>query len=428
MTTTSNDPSGPLGAGGTGTPRQRSAASALELRVPVRRWAGPRGADGPAPRRRPNRIYGRQGIAGWTFVAPAIVILGVFLLLPILMALFVSFTNWSGVGSPFSSSTPLVGASNYTHLFTVDGLAREDFMTSIRNNFYYVLLVVPLQTVLALALALVVNGRLLRGKGFFRTAFYFPSVTSSVAISVVFLFMFSNSGAVNALLNFFGIHGPQWFSDPRGVLQIILGGLGIVDPNNPPAALANSHFLSLSTWDWIAGPSVAMCAIITLVVWTTSGTFMLMFLAGLQNLPIELDEASMLDGATRWQRLRYVTLPQLKPTLFLVITLGLIGTWQVFDQIYVMSQGNPAKTTLTPAFLSYRTAFKDFNYGSGAAISFVLFLIIVLMTLLQRWVMRDRDKPPGGRRWFGRRPTSPPIEEQIPVPALAAAIERSRLP
>ncbi len=181
--------------------------------------------------------------------------------------------------------------------------------------------------------------------------------------------------------------------------------------DNPPAVLANSHLFGLSTWDWLAGPSVAMCAVITLVVWTTSGTFMLMFLAALQNLPVELDEASMIDGASRWQRLRYVTLPQLKPTLFLVLTLGLIGTWQVFDQIYVMTQGAPAKTTLTPAFLSYRTAFSDFNYGSGAAISFLLFLIIVVMTLIQRWVMRDRDKPPGGRAGmfglFGRGVMSP---------------------
>ncbi len=292
---------------------------------------------------------------------------------------------------------PLAGGANYTNLVAVDGLTREDFMTSIRNNLYYVLLVVPLQTVLALVLALVVNGRLLRGKGFFRTAFYFPSVTSSVAISVVFLFMFSNSGAINALLRFLGINGPAWFADPRGVIQIILGALGLVDPDAPPHALTGSHLLGLSTWDWISGPSVAMCAIITLVVWTTSGTFMLMFLAALQNLPVELDEAAMIDGASRWQRLRYVTLPQLKPALFLVITLGLIGTWQVFDQIYVMSQGNPAKTTLTPAFLSYQTAFKDFNYGSGAAISFVLFLIIVVMTLMQRWIMRDRDAPRRGQ-------------------------------
>ena len=182
-------------------------------------------------------------------------------------------------------------------------------------------------------------------------------------------------------------------ADPRGLIQVILGGLGIVNPDAPPGALTGSHFLGLSTWDWISGPSVAMCAIIALVVWTTSGTLLLLFLAALQNLPVELDEAAMIDGASRWKRLRYVTLPQLKPVLFLVITLGLIGSWQVFDQIYVMSQGNPANTTLTPAFLSYQTAFKDFNYGSGAAISFVLFLIIVVMALIQRWVMRDRDKP-----------------------------------
>lgn len=370
---------------------------------------GARRGGGPTRRRRLTGIYGRQGIAGWTFVAPVIVILGIFLLLPILMALFVSFTSWNGQGSPFASGVPLAGANNYTHLFTVDGLAREDFMTSIRNTLYYVILVVPLQTMLSLGLALVVNARLLRGKGFFRSAFYFPSVTSSVAISVVFIFLFTNGGAINALLNLFGIKGPQWFSDPRGVLHIILGAFGVSN-DNPPAVLANSHLFGLSTWDWLAGPSVAMCAIITLVVWTTSGTFMLMFLAALQNLPLELDEASMIDGASRWQRLRYVTLPQLKPTLFLVITLGLIGTWQVFDQVYVMTQGSPAKTTLTPAFLSYRSAFSDFNFGSGAAISFILFLIIVIMTLIQRWVMRDRDKPPGGRRgWSGRR-TSGPID------------------
>jgi multiple sugar transport system permease protein len=126
---------------------------------------------------------------------------------------------------------------------------------------------------------------------------------------------------------------------------------------------ADHGMLGLSWWDWTAGPSMAMCAIIALVVWTTSGTFMLMFLAGLQNIPVQLDEAATIDGAGRRQRFRYVTPPQLKPTMLLVVTLGLIGSWQVFDQIYVMSQGDPAKTTLTPAYLSYRTAFRDFAYG-----------------------------------------------------------------
>jgi multiple sugar transport system permease protein len=365
----------------------------------------------PAGHRRPRRrtgIYGRQGSTGWLFVAPVVVILGVFLLLPILMALYVSFTAWNGQGSPFTGDVPMAGLDNYTELFTERGLAQQDFMTSIRNNLYYVLIVVPVQTALALFLALVVNGRVLRGRSFFRTAFYFPSVTSSVAISVVFLFLFTNSGAINVLLGLLGIDGPKWFSDPRGIVHIALANLGLVDPAAPPSALAGHELFGLSWWDWLSGPSVAMCAVITLVIWTTSGTFMLMFLAALQNLPVELDEASLLDGANRRQHFRFVTLPLLRPTMFLVLTLGLIATWQVFDQIYVMSQGDPAKTTLTPAYLSYRTAFRGFEYGSGAAISFILFLIIIVLALIQRWVMRERDDVTGRRRfWPIRRRGAP---------------------
>lgn len=362
--------------------------------------AAPATAQAGPPRRRTGGIRSNENVAGWLFVAPVIVILGLFLLLPILMALWVSLTDWNGQGSPFTGRVPFVGTENYTRLFTEDGLARRDFMTSIRNNIYYVAIVVPAQTVLALGLALVVNNRMLKGKGFFRTAFYFPSVTSSVAISVVFLFLFANSGAVNALLGFFGIDGPQWFADSRGVLHLLLGAVGM---DQPPAALADGGPLGLTWWDWLSGPSVAMMSIICLVVWTTSGTFMLMFLAALQNVPVALDEASTLDGATRWQRFRHVTLPLIKPTTFLVLTLGLIGSWQVFDQVYVMSQGEPAKTTLTPAYLSYRTAFRDFDYGSGAAISFVLFLIIILFTLVQRRVMADRDAERPRRGWWRRR-------------------------
>lgn len=356
----------------------------------------------PVPRRRRRSGLQRpERRAGWLFVAPVIVLLTVFLLVPILMALWVSFTSWNGQGSPFRPGVPVSGLDNYTRLFTQDGLARQDFMTSIRNNLFYVLTVVPLQTALALGLALAVNQRLLKAKSFFRTAFYFPSVTSSVAISVVFLFLFANSGAINGLLALFGIDGPNWFADPRGVFHVVLDAVGLVDIDRPPATLADHELLGLPWWQWISGPSVAMCSIISLVVWTTSGTFMLMFLAALQGIPVQLEEASLLDGANRWQYLRRVVLPMLKPTLFLVITLGLIGTWQVFDQVYVMSQGNPAKTTLTPAYLSYRTAFRDFSFGSGAAISFILFMIIIAMTLLQRWLMRDRD---GVRRsrWFRR--------------------------
>jgi multiple sugar transport system permease protein len=259
-------------------------------------------------------------------------------------------------------------------------------MTSVRNILYYVLLVVPLQTALALGMALAVNRRRFKGKAFFRTAFYFPSVTSSVAISIVFLFMFTGGGAINAVLSVFGIQGPAWFSDADGVVHVLLSRIGVT----PPGALVDHGLLGLSWWDWLAGPSVAMCAIIALVVWTTSGTFMLMFLAALQDIPVEVEEAGVLDGVNRWQRLRYVTLPMLRPIMFLVITLGLIGSWQVFDQIYIMSQGGPGKTTLSPAYVSYATGFQDQNFPAGAAVSFVLFAIIVLMTAGQRWLLRDR--------------------------------------
>jgi multiple sugar transport system permease protein len=350
-------------------------------------------ATGGPGRRRFGRsgIHGRQGIAGWAFIAPAIALLVIFLVIPIVMAFWVSLTNWSGIGSPFKSGVPYVGTQNYRDLFASDTLAREDLMTSLRNTFYFVLFVVPIQTSLALFLALVVNQRMLKGKSFFRISFYFPSVTSSVAISTVFLFLFTGGGAINAILKKIGITGPQWFQDSSGLFQVILSKLGIVKLDSPPSALANHGVLSLSWWDWFSGPSVAMCAIIILVIWTTSGTFMLMFLAALQDLPVDVEEASLLDGAGRWQRLRLVTLPQIKPVLFLVLTLGLIGTWQVFDQIFITTQGGPDKTTSSPAYLSYSAGFQDHNWGSAAAISFVLFAIITLLTGVQRYVLRDKD-------------------------------------
>jgi multiple sugar transport system permease protein len=346
---------------------------------------------GSPVRRRARGGGARHGerLSGWLFVSPAIGLLVLFLAIPVLMALWVSFTKWNGLGSPFSGSVPKAGLDNYSSLFTKDGLVREDFMTSLRNIFYYTAIVVPLQTVLALFLALVVNARLLRGKTFFRTAFYFPSVTSSVAITTVFVFLF-NGGAINSALKLVGITGPQWLNDSRGLFQAVLGWLHIVNPDHPPAALGDHGVLSLSWWEWLSGPSVAMCALIALVVWSTAGTFMLMYLAALQGIPREMEEAAMLDGASTWQRVRYVILPSLKPTTFLVMTLGLIGSWQVFDQVFVATQGGPDKTTLSPAYLSYSYGFASKSWGPAAAMAFVLFAIIIVFTLLQRFLLRER--------------------------------------
>jgi multiple sugar transport system permease protein len=344
-----------------------------------------------APRRTGNSLN-RQSRSGWLFVTPMLVLLGLFLVLPILMALWVSVSDWSGRGSPFSSGVGFVGADNYKPLLTEPGLSRQDFMLSLRNTFYYVVGVVPLQTVLALLLAVIVNQRFLKGRTFFRTAFYFPSVVSSVAISLVFLYLFTGTGAVNQVLDAVGINGPTWFADSRGLIHLLGNGLGLWNIDSPPSALADHQVFGLSWWDWLAGPSVALSAIMMQVIWTTAGTFMLMFLAALQDLPADVEEAAMVDGASRWSVFRYVTVPHLRPTILLVITLGVIGTWQVFDQMYVMTQGGPAKTTLTPAYLSYQAAFNQQHWGQGAAIAFLLFALILVLTTAQRWFLRDKDE------------------------------------
>ncbi|BDI24023.1 carbohydrate ABC transporter permease [Herbiconiux sp. L3-i23] len=343
-------------------------------------------------------IRGKEGLYGWLFVSPAIIIVGLFLAIPILLALYVSVSNWNGLGSPLGNSS-FVGGENYSKVLLDEGLGRTDFGVSLRNNFYYVILVVPLQTALALFLAVQVNRRILRGRGFFRTAFYFPSVTSSIAITTIFLFLFTGSGAVNAVLSWIGVSGPNWFADPSGVLHNLLKSFGVT---SAPAFLDSGNLLGLTWWDWLSGPSVAMCVLIILAIFTTSGTFMLLFLAALQNVGAEIDEAAMVDGAGSFRRFFSVTLPMLKPTLFTVLTLGLIGTWQVFDQIYLTGAGAPGKTLLTPAFLAYDRSFSDLRWGQGAAISFILFGIIVTLTLFQRWVLRDRDLGRSGARRAAR--------------------------
>lgn len=332
-------------------------------------------------------IRGHEAAAGWLFLLPVIVILGLFLVLPILMAAWVSISDWNGNGSPLGANAHYIGLENYRHLLTEPGLDQNNFGASLRNNLYYVIFVVPIQTAVALFLAVLVNRRV-RGVGFFRTAFYFPSVTSSVAITVLFLFLFDPSGAINKLLSFVGLHGPAWFYDPDGLFHIILKHFGV---HNPPSGLSNSFFLGVSYWDWLAGPSVAMCVFIVMAVFTTSGTFMLLFLAALQNIDDSINEAAELDGASEWRKFRHITVPMIRPTIFTIVTLGLIGTWQIFDQIYVGTKGSPLNTTLTPAFLSFNASFNSNEWGVGAALAFILFAIIVFFTIVTRIITRDRD-------------------------------------
>lgn len=373
------------------TPRPAPAQARAEAPTPARR---------DAPRRRRGGARGREAAAGWLFVSPMLVILGLFLLVPVLMAAWVSVSDWGGRGSPLDpANASFVGATNYRELVADGGLRTQDFGTALRNNLWYVLLVVPIQTAVALGLAVLVNRRLLRGRGAFRTAFYFPSVTSTVAITVLFLFLFSASGAVNRALSALSVDGPNWMADARGVVHVVLGAFGV---DSGPAALTERGFVGISWWEWLAGPSFAMSVFIIMAIFTTSGTFMLLFLAALQAIAGDVEEAAVMDGAGPWQRFRYVTLPMLRPTVFTVVTLGLIGTWQVFDQVYTGTKGQPAKTTLTPAYLSYDASFIQQDWGRGAAVAFVLFFIIVAMTAVQRWLLRERGVP--RRRRYGPTP------------------------
>jgi len=324
-----------------------------------------------------------NSIAGWLFMTPALIIFGIFILVPIIAATYLSFTDWNGISPP--AEAEWVGLDNYQSILTESGIRQRDFFIALKNTTYFALGVVPAQTIIALTLAVVVNQTWLRYKGFFRTTYYFPSITSSVAISLMFLFFYQRSGLINQMLGVltFGRWEPvAWMADPRGLFHIFLGWLGITFETLP--AFTELEIAGLTLWNWISGPSVAMFAIMMMNTWTTIGTMMIIFLAALQDVPGFVYEAASIDGANAWTQFRRITVPMLRPTLFFVITIGMIGTYQVFDQIYVMSSGGPAKTTLTVAYLVYRNGFTNSQMGVAAAIAVLLFLIIFTLTMIQR--------------------------------------------
>jgi multiple sugar transport system permease protein len=331
----------------------------------------------------------QDAIAGWLFMAPVLIIFSIFVVIPIGFAIYFSLTDWNGISPPGDAT--FIGLRNYENVLINEGIRRSDFFKSLKNTTYFALGVVPAQTLISLLLAVVINQRMLRFKGFFRTAYYFPSITSSIAISLIFLFLYQRSGLINRILEMltFGAWEPiAWMADPRGVIHILLGWIGITLQSAPD--LFGSVVLGLTVWDWISGPSLALLAIMIMNTWTTVGTMMIIFVAALQDIPSHVYEAAQMDGATAWPTFTRITVPLLRPTLFFIVTLGMIGTYQVFDQIYVMSSGGPAKTTLTVAFMVYRSGFNDFNMGQGAAIALLLFVIIFVLTLIQRRITEGK--------------------------------------
>lgn len=287
-------------------------------------------------------------MAGYAFLAPFLVLLVVFAIWPLLDAFWLSFHAYDLFSPP-----RWVGLANYRYLFT-----RGDFWRSLANTTFYTVGVVSAQTCLSILLALLMDQKI-RGKTLFRVAFFLPSVTSSVAISLIFMFLFFKNGALNQFL-------------ARLHLDAVLAWVGLQVPV-----------------DWLGDVHTALPALMMQNVWSTAGFFMIIFLAGLQDIPQSLYEAAEVDGASPLQQFWYLTLPLLRPTTFYVVTMGLIGCFQVFDQVYVMTEGGPLKATLTMAYLLYREAFVNFDMGYACAIAMVLASIIFACTLLQKRVMGE---------------------------------------
>jgi multiple sugar transport system permease protein len=320
----------------------------------------------PGRKRSRDPLAAEDAIAGWLFILPAVIFIGLFIFWPILQIFWLSFHEWSVI----TPDKPWVGLDNYKNVFR-DG----DFQLALRNTLWFSLGVVPTQTMLGLILAVLANQKI-RGRTFFRTAFYFPSISSSVVISIIFLWLYSQRGLINFFLIKLGFPTPKppWLSNPKGVLEMALNGIGIDNVSV-----------------WLAGPSVALLSIMMMNIWTTMGTMMVVFLAGLQDIPNDVYEAASMDGANRRQQFFDITVPLLRPVVFFVLTLGFIGTFQVFDQIYVMTSGGPAKSTITLSYLIYQQGFSNYAMGYAAAIAIVLFAMIMVIFLVQRRIVGTND-------------------------------------
>lgn len=291
------------------------------------------------PRRR-SRLRRREAIEGWLFVAPLMLGLLVFTYGPTVASFVMSLTRWDGLTTP-----SFVGLHNYATLVATDEVYRQ----SLGNTAYFALGSVPASMLLGLGMALLVNQKV-RAVTLFRALFFLPVVTSSVAIGLVWAWMFSSYyGVVNGVLNLVGI------------------------PSLP----------------WLASVTWAMPAVIVVAVWYRVGYDMVLFLAGLQGIPEQLYEAAKIDGANAWQQFRHVTLPLLSPTTFFILIISVIGSFQVFNIIYVMTRGGPGYATSVYIYYLYQTAFNHFKMGYGSAMAFVLFLLLAGLTVFQ-WKMASR--------------------------------------
>ncbi|MEH1852643.1 MAG: sugar ABC transporter permease [Nostoc sp.] len=289
-------------------------------------------------RRRSNPRWNiTEDLAGYMFMMPTILVLGTFVVLPILYAVFLSLQKVQLLGG---IEYEFIGFRNFTRL-----AEDERVWIALRNTAAYVAIVVPTQTVLALILAVTLNSGI-RGKNWWRILYFLPTVTSSAVLTLIFMWIYNTDGLLNDFLAFVG----------------------------------------LPTYNWLGDPAVALKGIMIMNIWSTAPFFMVIYLAALQDIPQTLYEAAELDGANGWQQFIYITFPLLKPVTFFVVAVGVIGTFQLFDQSYIFSggTGGPNNATLTVVLLIYQAVFRNLQMGYAAAIAFLLATAIVLITLIQR--------------------------------------------
>jgi len=295
-----------------------------------------------------SRLAKKKAIYGYAFISPWLIGFLLFVLGPVLASIYLSFTKYELFTPP-----QWIGLSNYKELIFQDPL----FPKSLYNTIYYTAFAVPLGVIFALLLSILLNNKLF-GIRWFRTIYYLPAVTSGVAVSMLWLWLFNPQfGLINALLNMIGIReGPGWLVDAR----------------------------------W------SKPALILMSLWAVGGGTVI-YLAGLQGIPQQLYEAAEVDGATWWSKFWYVTIPMISPVIFFNMIMGIIGSFQVFTQAYIITGGGPVDSTLFYVLYLFRNAFMLFRMGYASAMAWILFIIILIVTLVQfkvatHWVYYEVEK------------------------------------
>ena len=282
--------------------------------------------------------------SGLLYILPSFILILLFSIIPLVMTLYFSFTKYNVINAP-----EWIGFKNYTALFQ-----DSFFKASVKNTIVYTLLVVPLQTLFSLLLADIIAKQFRNRFGtFIRMVLFIPVISSMILVGMVWKFLLStDNGIVNMILT----------------------------------------FLRLPRINWLGTQNTAMISICMTSIWKNVGYFLVIYYAGIMEIPLSYYESAKVDGASRWQEFFYITLPSIKPITYLVVTLGTIWSFQVFDLVYSMTGGGPGRSTLTLVLIIYQYAFKQYKMGYACAVSFVLFLLVLLVSAMQKIAFRERQE------------------------------------